>query len=98
MKDKKELVFFILCDINMPQMDGFQLRNEIKTDATLSAISIPFIFFSTSGDINQISQAYKTPIQGYFMKPSNFEDIKKMFSCIISYWDNSTHPTYSQHA
>ncbi len=92
LRKKNELVFFILCDINMPQMDGFQLREQISGDSQLASISIPFIFFSTSGDINQITRAYKSPIQGYFMKPSNFEDIKKMFASIISYWDSCTHP------
>jgi CheY-like chemotaxis protein len=44
MRGNNETVFFILCDINMPQMDGFELRNEINLDAHLSAKSIPFLY------------------------------------------------------
>lgn len=47
-------------------MDGFQLRGEISGDSHLASISIPFIFLSTSGDINQISRAYKAPRKGNF--------------------------------
>ena len=92
MRESKENVFFILCDINMPQMDGFELRNELNIDVSLAAKSIPFLFFSTSGNSNHISKAYRSPIQGYFMKPSNVEEISAMFKCIIQYWNMSFHP------
>ncbi len=93
MRESKENVFFILCDINMPEMDGFQLRNELNLDASVAARAIPFLFFSTSGNTNHISKAYQSPIQGYFTKPSNVEEIKAMFKCIILYWNMSSHPT-----
>ena len=94
MRAASELIFFILCDINMPRMDGFKLREEITLDSSLSSISIPFIFFSTSGNTKHVIKAYESPIQGYFIKPSNFDDILKMFESIITYWEHSSHPTF----
>jgi len=40
--------FLILSDINMPKLDGFALRNKIKTDADLQLKCIPYLFFSTA--------------------------------------------------
>jgi CheY-like chemotaxis protein len=39
--------FLILSDINMPMMDGFQLRNKIKEDERLQMKCIPYLFFTT---------------------------------------------------
>jgi len=93
MHKSNEKVFLILCDINMPQMDGFELRHELNLNPSLASKAIPFLFFSTSGNINHISKAYQSSIQGYFLKPSTLEEISKMFRCIVDYWDLSSHPT-----
>src|SRR6187551_111534 len=38
----------IVCDINMPVMNGLELRRMILNDTTLKKKSIPFIFYTTS--------------------------------------------------
>ena len=38
--------FLLLCDINMPSMNGLKLREVINSDAELRKKSIPFIFFN----------------------------------------------------
>jgi CheY-like chemotaxis protein len=92
MREKDELPFFILCDINMPNMDGIELFKFISTDPLLAAKCFPFLFFSTSACYKQISSAYELHIQGYFKKPSTFEGLISMLEGIIAYWDNSFHP------
>src|SRR4028118_745252 len=42
------LPFVILSDINMPKLNGFELRNKLKTDAELQLKCIPYLFFSTA--------------------------------------------------
>ena len=91
-KDHNEMAFFILCDVNMPNMDGLELFQEINNNPSLSSICFPFLFFSTSSDRDQIQKAYKLPIQGYFKKPSTFDGIITMLEGIITYWDNCYHP------
>ena len=40
--------FLILADINMPKLDGFALRDKLRTDAALHLKCIPYLFFSTA--------------------------------------------------
>jgi CheY-like chemotaxis protein len=39
------LPFLILSDINMPKLNGFALREKLKTDADLALKCIPYLFF-----------------------------------------------------
>jgi len=80
--------FFILCDINMPTMNGFELLGHIKADPVLAANCFPFILFSTSWNIEDVKKAYSLPIQGYLKKPSSFKQIVKTLENVIAYWDS----------
>jgi CheY-like chemotaxis protein len=84
--------FFILCDVNMHQFNGFDLRQELNKDENLRVKSIPFLFLSTAGDEAAIKYAYKLSVQGYFKKPISFDGIRDMLQSIISYWANCLHP------
>src|SRR4051812_2669890 len=44
----------ILCDINMPRMDGLQLRERIYNNYHLRKKSIPFIFMSSGVSMREI--------------------------------------------
>jgi CheY-like chemotaxis protein len=44
----KEPPFLILSDINMPKLNGFALREKLRTDSHLSNKCIPYLFFSTA--------------------------------------------------
>src|SRR5690606_4807633 len=50
--------FIIISDINMPGMNGFEIRNKICRDDKLSAKCIPYLFFTTSADEKAVAQAY----------------------------------------
>lgn len=95
MREDNESAFFILCDINMPNMDGIELFKIISADPYLSTNCFPFLFFSTSAGHNQIDKAYEMNIQGYFKKPSTFDGLILMLEGIIAYWDNSFHRAVS---
>ncbi|MEO5603965.1 MAG: response regulator [Cyclobacteriaceae bacterium] len=84
--------FIIFCDINMPQMNGLQLRKAINEDETLREKSIPFVFFSTAPSNQQIRQAYGLTVQGFFLKEQSFEETKNTFKLILEYWQKCKHP------
>jgi CheY-like chemotaxis protein len=84
--------FFILCDINMPKLNGFELRENINSDHLMVLNSTPFIFLSTSKSIDSINKGYKLNIQGYFTKPGSFEEMVTMLKNIIAYWSHAHQP------
>jgi CheY-like chemotaxis protein len=84
--------FFILCDINMSQINGLELKQRIYDDEELRLKCVPFVFLSTSGASTSVMKAYSFGVQGYFIKPQTYQGIKDMLRCIVNYWSESQHP------
>lgn len=82
----KEKPLIILCDINMPVMDGFQLREAIQRDEFLRRKSIPFVFLSTDASPKAVERAYDLNVQGFFKKPNSFDSFRDMLKLCIDYW------------
>ncbi|TRW25154.1 response regulator [Flavobacterium zepuense] len=87
LKEAQDSPFLIISDINMPGMDGFQLRQQIFEDQDLNDKCIPYIFLTTSGDnVDLMKKAYGLSIQGYFTKPNDYSEYQVLMSDIIRYW------------
>jgi len=84
--------FMIICDINMPVMDGLELRRRIEQNEFLKRKSIPFLFLSTAANPAEIRIAYDLTIQGFFKKDNSFHDLKSKFQTIYNYWQCCLHP------
>lgn len=59
----------ILLDINMPQIDGFEVCRRLKNDP--STKEVPVIFLSALNDIKTITQAFSLGAADYLSKPFN---------------------------
>ena len=82
--------FLIISDINMPVINGFDLRNLIFNDAKLRERAIPFIFLTTSDSSEEnMRKAFQLSIQGYFTKPISYTKFKKVINDILTYWKNA---------
>lgn len=92
LKTTKEQPFLILCDVNIPVMDGFELRKELLADEKLASKSIPFIFWSTAATSNQIKKAYDLAVHGFFIKGTTYGEMSSSLKNIINYWKDSKHP------
>jgi CheY-like chemotaxis protein len=88
----EEQPFLIICDINMPVMNGLELRERIEQHEYLKKKSIPFIFLSTADNPVVIETAYSSTIQGFFKKENSFEELKKRLRTIFEYWEYCLHP------
>lgn len=84
--------FMVLSDINMPKLDGYQLRSLILEDEHLYKKAVPYIFLSTSKDPQCIEKAFELKVHGYFKKEENFETYKEVIASIVSYWKKSQSP------
>lgn len=88
--------FIIICDVNLPKMDGFELREKLASENQSRYKSIPFAFWSTSASNEQIKKAYDSGGHGFFMKGSTFEEIKDSLNAIMIYWKRSKVPEVSR--
>jgi CheY-like chemotaxis protein len=92
--DQTDVVpFLILSDINMPMIDGFALREKIKTDASLQVKCIPYLFFTTASSQKAVIDAYSLSVQGFFVKENSFSELKDTISVIMQYWKKCTSPS-----
>lgn len=86
-----EQPFIILCDVNMPGMDGLQLKEIIFKDQFLSDKGIPFVFVSTNASKDAVRKAHVLQVQGYFQKPESMDEIKRMLQTLFNYWEMCKH-------
>ena len=62
----------VLCDINMPNMDGHELLNIVRRDHPDLA-EMPFIFLSANADRSQIVAGKELGADDYLTKPIDFD-------------------------
>lgn len=85
--------FLILSDINMPKINGFELRNKIFTNEQLQSKCIPYLFFTTAADKKSVVQAYSLSVQGFFQKPPSIDGLEHTIQKIIEYWKECIAPS-----
>lgn len=85
--------FLILSDINMPHINGFELRAKIHENKLLSLKCVPFLFFSTGADKKSVADAYAMSVQGFFRKPDGIEELQETIRKIVEYWKECIAPS-----
>ncbi|MCF2496668.1 response regulator [Dyadobacter chenhuakuii] len=88
----KDLPFIIISDINLPQLNGLELRRKVQTDAELSLKCIPYVYFTTAINQQVVIDAYSTSAQGFFVKPGQYDEIKAIIKLMIDYWKRCAAP------
>jgi len=86
--------FIIFSDINMPKLNGMELRAKVHENEDLRLKSIPYLFFSTVAEQESVVDAYSKSVQGFFIKPSNFNELKDLIQNIVEYWQKCVSPHY----
>ena len=84
--------FLILSDVNMPGLDGFELRRIIRENTSLSEKCVPYLFFSTFVSEQAVTQAYLMSVQGFFVKPNTYDTLKGTMRKIVEYWQECYAP------
>jgi CheY-like chemotaxis protein len=90
--DSDDSPFLILSDINMPKLNGFALREKLKTDAKLNIKCIPYLFFSTAASQKSVIEAYSLSVQGFFVKQNSMAELEKTILSIVEYWRRCAAP------
>ncbi len=70
-----EPVDLILCDINMPVMDGLEFVKQLHT--VENAKGTPVVMITTEGSENHVVQALSAGARGYIRKPFTPDQVKE---------------------
>lgn len=76
---KTNIIDAVLCDINIPKLNGLDTINKIRK----INYSIPIIIISACSDTQTLLKASNCNIQGYILKPIMFEDVQDIKSKIF---------------
>jgi len=63
----------ILCDVMMPQMDGFEVLKNVRENSDTQ--NIPFCFLSARADVVDIDYGLSNGANGYITKPFLAKDL-----------------------
>ena len=93
LNDSDTQPFLILSDINMPKINGFELRNKIFTNEQLQTKCIPYLFFTTGGNKKAVIDAYAMSVQGFFIKANTIPALESTIKKIVEYWQECIAPS-----
>lgn len=74
----------ILLDLNLPNIDGHEVLEKIKSNIELK--NIPVIILSGSEAESDMNTSYNLHANTYVVKPDNFNDYKEIVTSIENYW------------
>lgn len=84
--------FIIISDINMPKMNGLELRDKMQQIGDIRLRTVPFIFLTTAAAKQTTVQAYLNSVQGFFTKSHSLDNFEKTIKKIIDYWEECAEP------
>lgn len=73
-----------LLDLNLPQVDGHELLEELSTNPTLQRL--PVIILSGSDAAADITQSYERGANAYFGKPVDPDEFLSLVQSIVELW------------
>jgi CheY-like chemotaxis protein len=79
----------VISDINMPVINGFEVRKKILNSETLRSLDIPFVFLTTGNNIQAVRDAYSLACGGFFGKGNSMEELRNTIKIIVEYWQIS---------
>lgn len=71
----KEPVDLILCDINMPVMDGLEFVKSLGT--VENAKGVPVVMITTEGSESHVVEALSAGARGYIRKPFTADQVRE---------------------
>lgn len=77
----------ILLDLNMPRMSGIEFLTVVKSNDHFR--HIPIVVLTTSNHEDDIQQAYDLSVEGYMVKPVDYDQFVEMMKNIHGYWTTS---------
>jgi two-component system chemotaxis response regulator CheY len=71
--NQNKKISLIICDVNMPKMDGITFVKEVKKDPKFKFI--PILMLTTESQISLMQEAKKSGATGWIVKPFQPENV-----------------------
>lgn len=75
---------FIMTDLKMPQVSGFEVFQHIKANPAFAVI--PTVVVSASSDPDDIKKSYMLGASPYHVKPQTFDGLRAQLKILHDYW------------
>jgi len=79
---QEKQVDLILCDINMPVMDGLEFVKQLS--GVENAKGVPVIMITTEGSESHVVQALSCGARGYIRKPFTADQVKEQVVPVLA--------------
>jgi CheY-like chemotaxis protein len=83
----------VITDIKMPRRSGFDVLEWLFLHPECKVIPVMVLSSSTRSD--DVLKAYQLGANAYFAKPSDFENMVKLFQLIVEFWRAALRPEVS---
>lgn len=74
----------VLLDLKLPKVDGLEVLRRIKSDERTR--KIPVVVMTSSREDKDLDTCYEHGVNGYVVKPVEFEDFSRAVSELGFYW------------
>ena len=74
----------VLLDLNMPEVDGFQVLRWIREQSGLKGLRV--VVLSASDNMRDVSRAYELGANSFLIKPADFERFVEISQALNGYW------------
>jgi two-component system response regulator len=83
-RDAGDLPAFVLLDLKLPKVDGFEVLKTFKEDERMA--SVPVVIFTSSREEKDLRKAYELKANSYVLKPVDFDRFTEVIRQTGSYW------------
>jgi len=74
----------VLLDLKLPKVDGIEVLRRIKSDDRTKAL--PVVVMTSSQEDRDLTACYELGVNGYVVKPVEFDDFVRAVSNLGFYW------------
>jgi CheY-like chemotaxis protein len=85
-----DLPTYIVTNLRMPVMDGFELLQRLKSNPKWATIPVIVLSGSVSSDV--IERAYASGAASFFAKPQSYDELHHIVKNLSKYWKEAEFP------
>lgn len=81
--EEGERIGLVICDLQMPVMDGFEFVRRLRTHDDLHRLSVPVLILSGRRDSDSVRNALNLGIHGFVVKPVSRQVLRERMTAAL---------------